>query len=237
MPKKTFEQAARALLDAARAIHEDNLHLLERLADDGCNLGIEFDCTLNGAQERIFSFFEALAAFRHGHVPWRTVEFMAESTDALVRALESRLHLPSAHAVGQAFRNSKVWWRLDPPSVPLPQKAYVKHLVTARETFYAALNTLNCDLFRLGSPPSRRKGKTKTGLKGKKTPIMARQLKTFIAFLGSRNYDGNESRLLALATQCWNANRKTWDGYKAATGSRKGYSSPKVLANAYRKSQ
>ena len=135
------------LTETAQAIHADNLHLLARLDADDCNPGIELDCTLNGAQEHIFAFFEALAAYRHGEVPWRGVSFMIDSTNALVRTLESRYGMASAHAVGQAFRASKVWWCVDESAPRLPRKAYLKHLVAAREAIYDALNTLNCELF------------------------------------------------------------------------------------------
>ena len=106
------------LTETAQAIHADNLHLLARLDADDCNPGIELDCTLNGAQEHIFDFFEALAAYRHGEVPWRGVSFMIDSTNALVRTLERRYGMASAHAVGQAFRASKVWWCVDGSAPP-----------------------------------------------------------------------------------------------------------------------
>lgn len=143
------------LTETAQAIHADNLHLLARLDADDCNPGIELDCTLNGAQEHIFDFFEALAAYRHGEVPWRGVSFMIDSTNALVRILESRYGMASAHAVGQAFRASKVWWCVDESAPRLSRKAYLKHLVAAREAIYDALNTLNCELFvRTAAPPA-----------------------------------------------------------------------------------
>ena len=143
------------LMDAAQAIHADNLHLLDRLAASDCDPGIELDNTLNGAQEHIFRFFEALALYRYGTVPWRSVEFMLDSTEALVRVIEAKFHMPSAHAVGQAFRASKIWWCVDKPAPKVTRKAYLKHLVAAREAIYAALNTLNCELFvRTAAPPA-----------------------------------------------------------------------------------
>ncbi len=141
------------LVEAAQAIHADNLHLLDRLAASDCNPGIELDNTLNGAQEHIFRFFESLALYDYGTVPWRSVEFMLDSTEALVRATETRFHMPSAHAVGQAFRASKIWWCVDEPAPKVTRKAYLKNLFAAREAIYAALNTFNCDLFCQGSPP------------------------------------------------------------------------------------
>ena len=141
------------LLEAAQAIHADNLHLLDRLAAGDCDPGIELDNTLNGAQEHIFRFFEALALYRYGTVPWRSVEFMLDSTEALVHAIEAKFHMPSAHAVGQAFRASKIWWCVDKPAPKVTRKAYLKNLFAARESFYAALNTFNCDIFCQGSPP------------------------------------------------------------------------------------
>jgi len=142
------------LVEAAQAIHADNLHLLDRLAASDCDPGIELDNTLNGAQEHIFRFFEALALYRYGTVPWRSVKFMLDSTEALVHAVEARFHMPSAHAVGQAFRASKIWWCVDKPAPKVTRKAYLKNLFAARESFYAALNTFNCDIFCQGSPPS-----------------------------------------------------------------------------------
>ena len=142
------------LVEAAQAIHADNLHLLDRLAASDCDPGIELDNTLNGAQEHIFRFFEALALYRYGTVPWRSVEFMLDSTEALVHAIEAKFHMPSAHAVGQAFRSSKIWWCVDEPAPKVTRKAYLKNLFAARESFYAALNTFNCDIFCQGSPPS-----------------------------------------------------------------------------------
>ena len=80
---------------------------------------------------------------------------MIDSTDELVRTLERRYGMASAHAVGQAFRASKVWWCVDGSAPRLPRKAYLKHLVSAREAIYAALNTLNCELFvRTAAPPA-----------------------------------------------------------------------------------
>ena len=142
------------LVEAAQAIHADNLHLLNRLAAVDCDPGIELDNTLNGAQEHIFRFFETLALYRYGTVPWRSVKFMLDSTEALVHAVETRFHTPSAHAVGQAFRASKIWWCVDEPAPKVTRKAYLKNLFAARESFYAALNTFNCDLFCQGSPPA-----------------------------------------------------------------------------------
>ena len=141
------------LMDAAQAIHADNLHLLDRLAASDCNPGIELDNTLNGAQEHIFRFFEALALYRYGTVPWRSVRFMLDSTDALMQAVEARFHMASAHAVGRAFRASKIWWCVDEPAPKVSRKAYLKHIFAARDSFYAALNNFNCDIFCQGSPP------------------------------------------------------------------------------------
>lgn len=142
------------LVEAAHAIHADNLHLLDRLAADDCNPGIELDDTLNGAQDHIFRFFEALALYDYGTVPWRNVKFMLDSTEALVQAVEARFHMPSAHAVGRAFRASKIWWCVDEPAPKVSRKAYLKNLFAARDSFYAALNDLNCDLFCQGSSPA-----------------------------------------------------------------------------------
>jgi hypothetical protein len=41
-------------------------------------------------------------------------------------------------------------------------------------------------------------------------------------------------KLNSLAAQCWFKNKTKWDAAAKAVGQNKGYSSPKVLANAFR---
>ena len=81
-----------------------------------------------------------------------------------------------------------------------------------------------------------RRSKRGVGGKGPKTEFMKKQLKSFGRFLVNMRYKGDESRLYALATQCWNTNKAKWDKAKIAEGQNKGYSSSKVLADAYKKS-
>ena len=81
------------------------------------------------------------------------------------------------------------------------------------------------------------RSKRGVGGKGPKTEFMKRQLSSFMRFLGKVRYDGDESRLYALATQCWNTNKAKWDKARIAEGQNKGYSSSKVLADAYKKSK
>ena len=74
------------------------------------------------------------------------------------------------------------------------------------------------------------------GGKGLKTEFMKQQMRTFERFLSAHGYDGDDSRLYALANQCWMANRRKWDKAKVSDGQNKGYSRSKVMADAYRKS-
>lgn len=90
---------------------------------------------------------------------------------------------------------------------------------------------------RAETPPKARRPRARSGLKGRKTVMMARQLKAFRDFLSARRYAGNERQLTALATQCWNENSSKWEKRRNAKGDEKGYSSPKVLADAYRRAQ
>ena len=232
------------LLEAAQAIHADNLHLLARLDASDCDPGIELDDTLNGAQEHIFRFFEALALYRYGTVPWRSVEFMLDSTEALVHAIEARFHSPSAHAVGQAFRASKIWWCVDEPAPKVTRKAYLKNLFAARESFYAALNNFNCDLFCQGSPPpeerrrstptrSRRRG---SGLKGKRTQRMSEQLAEFKTWLHDNPVNERDpaKTVGARANAYWLLHEKTMARDAARSGERRGFCNVKTLAAAYR---
>ena len=232
------------LMDAAQAIHADNLHLLDRLAASDCNPGIELDDTLNGAQEHIFSFFEALALYRYGTVPWRSVRFMLDSTDALMQAVEARFHMASAHAVGRAFRASKIWWCVDEPAPKVSRKAYLKHIFAARDSFYAALNNFNCDIFCQGSPPqekrkrpaqtrSRRRG---SGLKGKRTQRMSDQLAEFKAWLRDNPVNERDpaKTVGARANAYWLLHEKMMARDAKRTGEKRGFSGAKTLASAYR---
>jgi len=79
------------------------------------------------------------------------------------------------------------------------------------------------------------RGKRGVGGKGPKTEYMKQQQRTFGRFLAAQRYDGDESRLYALANQCWLANKRKWDKAKVSDGQKKGYSSVKVLADAYKK--
>ena len=75
------------------------------------------------------------------------------------------------------------------------------------------------------------------GGRGPKTEFMKRQLNGFGRFLEKVRYDGDESRLYAFANQCWIKNKAKWDKAKTAEGQNKGYSAPKVLADAYKKAK
>ena len=85
---------------------------------------------------------------------------------------------------------------------------------------------------RLACKPRGRRG---VGGKGPKTEYMKRQLRIFERFLAAQKYDGDESRLYALANQCWLSNRRRWDKARLSAGQNKGYSSAKVLADAHKK--
>lgn len=85
--------------------------------------------------------------------------------------------------------------------------------------------------------PNGSKKKRGIGGKGPKTEFMKLQFKAFERFLTASGYDGNLKKLNSLANQCWSKNKTKWDAAANATGQKKGYSSSKVLADAYRKSE
>ena len=94
-------------------------------------------------------------------------------------------------------------------------------------------------IFHINTTSPKKKHNTKRGVggKGPKTEFMERQLKIFKQFLTTLNYAGDVKKLNALATQCWYKNKPKWDAAVKSTGQLKGYSSAKVLADAYRKSE
>ena len=79
-----------------------------------------------------------------------------------------------------------------------------------------------------------RRSKRGVGGRGPKTEFMKRQLTCFKRFLREVRYTGDESRLYAHANRCWIENKAKWDKAKTAEGQSKGYSCPKVLADAYK---
>ena len=82
----------------------------------------------------------------------------------------------------------------------------------------------------------KRKNRSKrSGRKGPKTEFMKQQMLVFKHFLHKHDYDCNESRLYALAKQCWFENKQKWEKAKSAEGQKKGYSGSKVMADAYKK--
>ena len=142
------------LVAAATDIHNDNCTLMARLNDPDFDPATGLDCTLNGALEHIMVLYERLLLFPQGYVPYGKVDFMVESTNALISAVERRYRLASAHKAGQAFRESLRWWHTDNEFHAMPQEAYKKHMIDSREGFIAALREFNCELFKASIPAS-----------------------------------------------------------------------------------
>ena len=142
------------LVAAATDIHNDNCTLMARLDDPDFDPSTGLDCTLNGAYRHIFDFFGCLQLFPQGFVPYEKVDFMVESTNALISAVERRYRLTSAHKAGQAFRESLGLWHSDQPIQAMSQEAYAKQIAEARTNFIAALREFNCELFKSTIPQS-----------------------------------------------------------------------------------
>lgn len=83
----------------------------------------------------------------------------------------------------------------------------------------------------------KRRARRGIGGKGPRTEFMISQLRAFVRFLTASNYDGNLKKINSLAAQCWAKNNAKWNKAAKATGQQKGYSSARVLADAYRKSE
>lgn len=140
------------LVAAATDIHNDNCTLMARLADPDFDPATGLDCTLNGALEHIMALYERLLLFPQGFVPYEKVDFMVESTNALISAVERRYRLASAHKAGQAFRESLRWWHTTNEFHAMPHEAYKKHMIDSREGFIAALREFNYELFKSTIP-------------------------------------------------------------------------------------
>ena len=169
MEKKKAERPSpeAMLVAAATDIHNDNRTLMARLDDPDFDPSTGLDCTLNGALDHIMVLYERLLLFPQGYVPSEKVDFMVESTNALISAVERRYRLASAHKAGQAFRESLRWWHTTNEFHAMPPEAYKKHMIDSREGFIAALREFNCELFKSTIPqpaaaetPPRRKSRS-----------------------------------------------------------------------------
>ena len=87
---------------------------------------------------------------------------------------------------------------------------------------------------KLGERKCKKRSKM-TGRKGPKTKFMEKQLRVFSRFVTEHKYKDDTRTLYALANQCWLANKEKWNNAKSAEGQKKGYSSAKIMADAYKK--
>ena len=129
--------------------------------------------------------------------------------------------------------DSQMFGRSVPASVPEAMYCECKSLyMMLRRPHTAVVSPQLVTPARGAVKPRSKRG---VGGKGPKTEYMKRQLRIFGHFLAAQKYDGDESRLYALANQCWLTNKRKWDKAKSAEGQNKGYSCPKVMADAHKK--
>lgn len=90
------------------------------------------------------------------------------------------------------------------------------------------------DLKRRKRTQAKKPSTGKKRWKGRKTSFMAKQLRTFKAYLKEIRFKGEEGKLYGLATSCWSRNQKPWNKAMKSDGDKRGYSCPKALADAYK---
>ena len=136
---------ARPLAEASARIAEINARLIAKIDAPDFNPAIDLDRSRNGGTEANHDFFEAIALYEEGRVPWFCTAEMCESTEQLHAKLMALGDAPvkelDASAVSFRLVKALVEKRLREPRCP--RKAYLKRLFGHETRVNAALDALH----------------------------------------------------------------------------------------------
>ena len=133
------------LKERALRIVEQNRALITRLKCRGFNPVTELDFTANDAGLLIRKFFEAVAQFDEGKVPYEELEELLLTTDSLIDELKKCDNAPVCEldAVGVAFRKAAILWKDNHPKPLMRRKTYLKKHFEAEENIKNKLTALH----------------------------------------------------------------------------------------------
>lgn len=133
------------LAEAGAAVVALNRHLIERAQSPDFDPVVELDRTRNGAAELNHDFFEAIALYTEGRVPWFCVSELRESTELLHKVLAKRKDAPIAELdeSGVSFRlvNTIAGTRLAMPRCK--NETYLKKLFDCEARINKALDAVH----------------------------------------------------------------------------------------------
>lgn len=133
------------LKERALRIVEQNRALITRVKSRGFNPVTELDFTANNAGLLIRKFFEAVAQFDEGKVPYEELEELLLTTDSLIDELKKCDNAPVCEldAVGVAFRKAAILWKDNHPKPLMRRKTYLKKHFEAEENIKNKLTALH----------------------------------------------------------------------------------------------
>jgi hypothetical protein len=127
-----------------------NRYLIEMVQVRGCNLAKELDYTANGAGLLLRRFFEAVAAFEEGTVPWQKMNDLFSTTNELIQILKSLKNAPiiELDTVAVAFRRCRIMWCDNHSPPKMSRKIYLKKIFNGEVEFCARLQELHMAYLR-----------------------------------------------------------------------------------------
>ena len=149
----------RPLQEAAYPIIEQNRRLLTQIGMRGFRPAVDLDFTSNGAGVWIRQFFECVAEYEEGRVPWRAAKELFVTTDMLIDALKGLKNAPVSEieAAGVAFRQAAILWKDNHPRAKMERKTYLKKHFASEKEICDKLNALHAAYVRIYAAKGRKK--------------------------------------------------------------------------------
>ena len=149
----------RPLQEAAYPIIEQNRRLLSQIGMRGFRPAVDLDFTSNGAGVWIRQFFECVAEYEEGRVPWRAAKELFVTTDMLIDALKGLKNAPVSEieAAGVAFRQAAIFWKDNHPRAKMERKTYLKKHFASEKEICDKLNALHAAYVRIYAAKGRKK--------------------------------------------------------------------------------
>jgi len=243
-PVYDFSDAA-PLIAAAQPMIEQLQDLLVEIRDPAFNGATRLDCTLNESVAWLEEFFEVLANYEEGHVPWQRIRPLITLTEELIQAELARYPdlCDEINIMAQAFRRSAVLWKRNYEVNLKPRKIYHARLFESRKEIIKAICDFSRKLYKRDmattrdkDPPRPAKTKRKTAArKPRRTKFMDEQDAAMRAYLESKgrkpeSVTSQDWRLL------WNRpeNKRKWDEAARRNDRYRGYKSPESAYGSFR---
>ena len=149
----------RPLEEAVYPIVEQNRRLLTLVKLRGFRPAVELDFTANGAGVLIRQFFECVAEYEEGRVPWRAAKELYVTTDMLIDALKGLKNAPvcEIEAAGVAFRQAAILWKDNHLHPKMERKTYLKKHFASEKEICDKLNALHAAYVRICAAKGRKK--------------------------------------------------------------------------------